>query len=60
MNIDKAIEILESEAHLCLACETLDRCKAMKLGVEALKYLQRDRAFKQPIPWDKLLGEIES
>ena len=55
MNLPKAIEILETEAHLAKRQPETGIYNAIKLGVEALKRIQRQRSgdlslIKTPLP----------
>jgi len=59
MNIPKAIEILAQEEEILDGCEESDFVDALKLGIESLKRLEKDRAERWRRALPLLPGETE-
>ena len=60
MTIDKAIEVLETEAHLAERQPETGIYDALKLGIEALRRLEELRTPASGDPLLPLPGETES
>ena len=57
MKIQEAIEILETEAHLAERQSETGIFDAVKLGIEALKRILRERDIENDPGWGHLSGE---
>lgn len=60
MNIDKAIEILTLRAESPFVRANQDTKDAIKLGIEAMKHIQRQRKDLMWSEWKPLPGESVS
>lgn len=59
MTIDKAIKSLIKELSMIYGIGTQKRIDAVKLGIEALKYLKARRAGSHVLPYHLLPGETK-
>ena len=59
MTIDEAIKTLHSFWAIPVKSPTLGQLESIKLGIEALKQLQKERLAKEGFWRDKLDGETE-